>query len=243
MERLYDIPNPEDQNCYDKLITQIRIVFARHQNERLELLLKNLTLSDRFPNELMRHLIVAAGTDSICSPQFEEILNDKFLKALPSDIAANSGNWNYTDLRTLANCATQAINANKRMVKVTILFWLLLKNNYPLLTNIRIRMARRKHFRKFEEILFAVEVDCVIFVEHLIACQELLLLGPRHFNVIDVVMVTEDFGITINIINPDNNWFRKMITFAITTDVSMKTLIIVKALVANFLSNLVAVLL
>ena len=129
------------------------------------------------------------------------------------------------------------------MVKVAIWFWLLLKNNYPLLTDIRTRMARRKHFRKFEEILFAVEVDCLIFVEHLIACQELLLLVSLHFNVIDVVMVTEDFGITINIINPDKDWFRKMITFAITTDVSMKTLIIVKAFVANFLSNLVAVLL
>ena len=129
------------------------------------------------------------------------------------------------------------------MVKVTIQFWLLLKNNYPLLTDIRTRMARQKHFRKFEEILFAVEVDSLIFVEHLIACQELLLLAPRHFNVIDVVMVTEDFEITINTINPDKDWFRKMITFAITTDVSMKTLIIVKVLVANFLSNLVVVLL
>ena len=129
------------------------------------------------------------------------------------------------------------------VVKVTIQFWLLLKNNYPLLTDIRTRMARQKHFRKFEEFLFAVEVDCLIFVEHLIACQELLLLGPRHFNVIDVVMVPEDFEVTINIINPDNNWFRKMITFAITTDVSIKTLIILKAIAANFLSNLVAVLL
>ena len=120
------------------------------------------------------------------------------------------------------------------MVKVTIQFWLLLKNNYPLLTDIRTRVVPRKHFRKFEEILFAVEVDCLIFVEQLIVCEELLLLGPRHFNVIDMVMVPENFGITNNIIKPDNNWFRKMITFAITTDVSMKTLIIVRGLVANF---------
>ena len=35
LERLYDIPNPEERNCYDKLITQIRTVFARNQNERL----------------------------------------------------------------------------------------------------------------------------------------------------------------------------------------------------------------
>ena len=117
LECLYNISNPEDQNCYDKLITKIRIVFARDQNERLELLLKDLTLDDRSSNELMRHLIVAAGTDNICSSQFEEILKDKFLKALPSDIAAISGNWNYTDLRTLANCATQAIDANKRYGK------------------------------------------------------------------------------------------------------------------------------
>ena len=68
LERLYDIPNPEDQNCYNKLITQIRTVFARDQNERLELLLKDLTLGDRSPNELMRHLIVPAGTDNIYSP-------------------------------------------------------------------------------------------------------------------------------------------------------------------------------
>ena len=56
-------------------------------------------------------------------------------------------------------------------------------------------------------------------------------------------MVPENFEITINIINPDKDWFRKTIAFATTTDVSMKTLIIVKALAANFLSNLVAVLL
>ena len=117
MERLYDIPNPKNQNCYDKLITQIRTVFARDQNERLELLLKDLILGDRSRNELMRHLIIAAGTDNICSPQFEKILKYKFLKALPTDIAANSGNCNYTDLKNLANCATQAINANKRYGK------------------------------------------------------------------------------------------------------------------------------
>ena len=114
LERLYDVPNAEDEACNEKLITQIRTVFARDENERLDLLLKDLTLGDRSPNELMRNLIAAAGTDNVCSPQFEEILKDKFLKALPHDIAANSGNWNYTDLRTLANCATQAINASKR---------------------------------------------------------------------------------------------------------------------------------
>ena len=123
------------------------------------------------------------------------------------------------------------------MVKVTIQLWLMLKNNYPLLTDIRIRMACRKHFRKFEEILFAVEVDCLICVEHLLACQELLLLEPCHFNIVDVVIVPEDFEITINITNPDKDWFRKMIKFAITTDVSITTLIIVKALAPVFFSG------
>ena len=90
----------------EKLIIQSRTVFARDENERLDLLLKDLTLGDRSPNELMGNLIAAAGTDNVCSPQFEEILKDKFLKALPHDIAAKNRNWNYTDLRTLANCAT-----------------------------------------------------------------------------------------------------------------------------------------
>ena len=50
MKRLYYITNPEKRNCYDKLITQIRIVpFARDQNERIELLLKDFTLDDRSP--------------------------------------------------------------------------------------------------------------------------------------------------------------------------------------------------
>ena len=65
----------------------------------------------------MRHLIVAAGSDNVCCPQFEETLKDKFFRAFPSDIAANSGNWNYTDLKTSKICATQAINANKRYGK------------------------------------------------------------------------------------------------------------------------------
>ena len=75
-------------------------MFARDENERLDLLLKDLTLDDRSPNELIRNLIAAAGTNKVYSSQFEVILKDKFLKALPHDIAANSGNWNYTDLRT-----------------------------------------------------------------------------------------------------------------------------------------------
>ena len=84
----------------------------------------------------MRHLIVAAGTDNICSTQFEEILKDKFLKALPSDIAASSGNWNYSDLRTLANCTTKAINANKRNGKKDNSVLATTQEQLPLFTNI-----------------------------------------------------------------------------------------------------------
>ena len=44
LERLYDVPNPEDEACYEKLITQIQTVFAGDENKRLDLLLKDLTL-------------------------------------------------------------------------------------------------------------------------------------------------------------------------------------------------------
>ena len=64
-------------------------------------------------------------------------------------------------------------------------------------------MARHKHFHNFEEILFALEAVCMIFLEHLIAFQELFLLEPCHFGVINVVTVPEDFGITTNIINTE----------------------------------------
>ena len=88
-------------------------MFARDENKILNLLLKDLTLGDRSPNELIGNLIAAEGNDNVCSLQFEEILEDKFLKALRHYIAANSRNWNYTDLTTLADCATQSINASK----------------------------------------------------------------------------------------------------------------------------------
>ena len=117
LEHLYNIPKPEDENCYDKLITQIRDVFTRDDRDRLDLLLNDLTLGDKTPNELMRHLISAAGVGKECSPQFEAILKDRFLRCLHSDIAASSGTWSYTDLRSLAKCATQAMNATQRYGK------------------------------------------------------------------------------------------------------------------------------
>ena len=67
--------------------------------------------------ELKYQLIAASGTNENCSPQFETLLNDRFLKALPSEIAANSGTWTYTDLRYLVNCATQAMTSSKRYGK------------------------------------------------------------------------------------------------------------------------------
>ena len=65
----------------------------------------------------MHQLIAASGTDENCSPQFETLLKDRFLKALPSEIAANSGTWTYTYLQSLANCATQAMTSSKRYGK------------------------------------------------------------------------------------------------------------------------------
>ena len=83
LEHLYNIPKPEDENCYDKLITQIHNIFTRDDQDRLDLLLNDLTLGDKTPNELMRHLISAAGVEDNCSPQFEAILKDRFLRCLP----------------------------------------------------------------------------------------------------------------------------------------------------------------
>ena len=55
LEYLYNIPKPEDENCYDKLITQIHDVFTRDDRDRVDLLLNDLTSEDEIPNELMRH--------------------------------------------------------------------------------------------------------------------------------------------------------------------------------------------
>ena len=51
------------------------------------------------------------------SPQFEAIIKDRFLKALPANVAACSGNWFYTDLIKLAKCATEYMKANERYTK------------------------------------------------------------------------------------------------------------------------------
>ena len=54
------------------------------------------------------------GLEENLSPQFETIIKDRFLKALPAKVAACSGNWIYTDLIGLAKCATEYMKANKR---------------------------------------------------------------------------------------------------------------------------------
>ena len=64
--------------------------------------------------DLMLHLLAASGLEENPSPQFETILKDRFLKALPANVAAYSGNWFYTDLIGLAKCATEYMKANKR---------------------------------------------------------------------------------------------------------------------------------
>ena len=114
LEKLYDIPKPQDPDCYTKLCNQIKAVYAKDDSEKLDILLNNLTLGDRSPMDLMRHLIAASGLEENPSPQFETIIKDRFLKALPAKVAACSGNWFYTDLLELATCATEYMKANKR---------------------------------------------------------------------------------------------------------------------------------
>ena len=70
LEHLYNIPKPEDENSYDELITQIHDVFTRDDRDRLDLLLNDLTLGDKTPDELVRHLISAAGVKEDCSKVF-----------------------------------------------------------------------------------------------------------------------------------------------------------------------------
>ena len=46
LEKLYDIPKAQDPDCYTKLCTQIKAVYAKDYSEKLDLLLNNLTLGD-----------------------------------------------------------------------------------------------------------------------------------------------------------------------------------------------------
>jgi len=151
LEHLYNIPKPDDENCYDKLITQIHDVFSRDDRDRLDLLLNELTLGDKTPSELMRHLISAAGVEDQCSPQFETILKDRFLRCLPSEIAASSGTWSYTDLKSFANCATQAINASKRYGKTPSVLTINNKAKSNGTTQNNSDRRSNKHFNSFNQ--------------------------------------------------------------------------------------------
>ena len=107
LEKLYNIPKPQDPDCYIKLCTQIKAEYAKDEFEKLDLLLNNITLGDRSPIDLMRHLLAASGLEENPSPQFEAISKDQFLKALPANVVACNGNWFYKDLIGLAKYATE----------------------------------------------------------------------------------------------------------------------------------------
>ena len=85
--------------------------------EKLNILLNNLTLGDRSPMDSMDHLLASSDLDENPSPQFEAIIKDRFLKALPAKVAECNGNWFYTDLIGLAKCATKYMKANKRNIE------------------------------------------------------------------------------------------------------------------------------
>ena len=67
IEQLYNIPSPDKPACYDKLIREIHNVFIVDKEEKLDILLKHLSLGDRSPNELMHRLIAASEADENCS--------------------------------------------------------------------------------------------------------------------------------------------------------------------------------
>ena len=68
----------------------MKAVYAKKDSEKLDILLNNLTLGDRSPMDLMRHLLIASGHEEN-SPQFKAIIKERFLKALPAKVATCSG--------------------------------------------------------------------------------------------------------------------------------------------------------
>ena len=78
LEKLYIIPKPQNPDCYTKLCNQIKAVYAKDDSEKLNNLLNNLTLADRSPIDLMRHLLASSGLEKNSSPQFEAIIKDRF---------------------------------------------------------------------------------------------------------------------------------------------------------------------
>ena len=95
LEKLHITPKPQDPDCYTKHYNQIKVVYAKDDSEKLEILLNNLTLGNRSSMNLMRHLLASSGLKENPSPQFEVIIKDQFLKALPAKVVACSGNWFY----------------------------------------------------------------------------------------------------------------------------------------------------
>ena len=87
LEKLYIISKPQDPDCYSKLCNQMKAMYAKDDSKELDILLNSLTLSDRSPMDLMRHLLAAFGVAENPSPQFEVIIKDRFLKALPAKVA------------------------------------------------------------------------------------------------------------------------------------------------------------
>ena len=61
----------------------------------------------------MRHLLAASGVEENFYPQFEAIVKDRLLKALPAKVAACSGNWFYKDLVGFAKCPTTVRTSNQ----------------------------------------------------------------------------------------------------------------------------------
>ena len=78
LEKLYDIPKPQDPECYTKLCNQIKAVYAKDNAEELDSLLNNLTLGDRSPMDLMHHLLAASGLEENPSPQYKAIIRDRY---------------------------------------------------------------------------------------------------------------------------------------------------------------------
>ena len=76
LEKLHIIPKPQDPNCYTKLCNQIKAMYAKDDSETLDVLLNNLTLGDRSPMDLMRHLLAASGLEENPYFQFEAIIKD-----------------------------------------------------------------------------------------------------------------------------------------------------------------------
>ena len=171
---------------------------------------------------------------------------------------------NYTDLRTLANCATQAINASKRYGR---------SSNSVLATDCVTKLANDKPFasaesenwnphnrpqtrnngrqtqRYFPQHNFSRSRGNMA-QQHLDFSRNfsqpnisslLFILDLYPFNVEDILLLDLEIFISFN--NPDQLYLANSNIFATITDVSVKILILVKVLTANNFSNYSAIML